>query len=102
MTDPDDRSGMVKRLRDNVWHVINEMLCNAQFRQGTVLRAKAAMEDVRQAAATIDSLIREREEAVKNERERCAKIAEAIDSGRGNEKLIAESIRSLPSTGERK
>ncbi len=28
------------------------------------------------------------------ERERCARIAEAIDSGRGNEKEIARAIRN--------
>jgi hypothetical protein len=32
-------------------------------------------------------------DAVFGERERCAKIAEAIDSGRGNEKEIAAAIR---------
>lgn len=32
--------------------------------------------------------------AVAAERERCAKIAEAIDSGRGNEKQIAKAIRA--------
>lgn len=32
--------------------------------------------------------------AVADERERCAKIAEAIDSGRGNEKQIAQAIRA--------
>lgn len=32
--------------------------------------------------------------AVSRERERCAKIAEAIDSGRGNEKQIVHEIRS--------
>jgi hypothetical protein len=32
-------------------------------------------------------------EAIAAERERCAKIAEAIDSGRGNEKEIAKAIR---------
>lgn len=31
---------------------------------------------------------------VAEERERCAKIAEAIDSGRGNEKEIARAIRA--------
>lgn len=31
--------------------------------------------------------------AVALERERCAQIAEAIDSGRGNEKQIARAIR---------
>ena len=31
--------------------------------------------------------------AVAHERERCAKIAEAIDSGRGNESEIASAIR---------
>lgn len=31
--------------------------------------------------------------AVLDERERCARIAEAIDSGRGNEKEIARAIR---------
>jgi hypothetical protein len=30
---------------------------------------------------------------IARERERCAKIAEAVNSGRGNEKLIAEAIR---------
>lgn len=34
--------------------------------------------------------------AVARERERCAKIAEAIDSGRGNEKIIAAEIRRVP------
>lgn len=34
------------------------------------------------------------DEAVAVERERCAQIAEAIDSGRGNEKEIARAIRS--------
>lgn len=29
-----------------------------------------------------------------DERERCAQIAEAIDSGRGNEKEIAHAIRN--------
>lgn len=33
------------------------------------------------------------DDAVSEERERCAHIALAIDSGRGNEKLIADSIR---------
>lgn len=32
--------------------------------------------------------------AVAAERERCARIAEAIDSGRGNEKEIARAIRA--------
>lgn len=32
--------------------------------------------------------------AVAKERDRCANIAEAIDSGRGNEKEIAKAIRS--------
>ena len=31
--------------------------------------------------------------AIATERERCAKIAEAIDSNRGNEKEIAKAIR---------
>jgi hypothetical protein len=35
-----------------------------------------------------DALVRIRV-AIANERERCARIAEAIDSGRGNEKQIA-------------
>lgn len=32
--------------------------------------------------------------AIAAERERCAQIAEAIDSGRGNEKEIAKAIRA--------
>lgn len=39
-----------------------------------------------------DAVIRARED----ERRRCADIAEAIDSGRGNEKQIAATIRALP------
>lgn len=33
--------------------------------------------------------------ALAAERERCADIAESVDSKRGNEKLIADSIRAL-------
>lgn len=33
-------------------------------------------------------------EAIAVEREQCAKIALAIDSGRGNERAIAEAIRA--------
>jgi len=40
-----------------------------------------------------DAVIRARED----ERRRCAEIAEAIDSGRGNEKQIAAAIRALGS-----
>lgn len=38
--------------------------------------------------------IRAYNEGLDAERERCAAIAEAIDSGRGNEKLIADAIRA--------
>jgi hypothetical protein len=35
--------------------------------------------------------------AIAKERERCANIAESIDSGRGNEKEIARAIRGVVS-----
>lgn len=38
--------------------------------------------------------------AVAKERERCASIALAIDSGRGNEKEIAKAIRGWESASE--
>lgn len=44
----------------------------------------------------IDSIAKTITAAEETERERCAKIAEAIDSGRGNEKVIAASIRHDP------
>ncbi len=34
------------------------------------------------------------ENAIKDEREACAEIAEAIDSKRGNEQIIADAIRA--------
>jgi hypothetical protein len=41
--------------------------------------------DTRSLAADID-------EALRVERERCANVALSVDSGRGNEKLIADAI----------
>lgn len=51
----------------------------------------AQIMNVEFSAAEIEAAMRA---AVEHEREQCAEIALAIDSGRGNEKEIARAIRA--------